>query len=43
MEKILQDKIIDKSENESFCNIFTRYLDGKKNEPFSWIWTWKEI
>ena len=32
--KSLQDNIIDKSEYESLCNIFTRYVDENKNEPF---------
>ena len=32
--KSLQDNIIDKSENESLCNIFTRYVDENKNESF---------
>ena len=33
--KSLQDNIIDKTEYESLCNIFTRYVDEKqKNESF---------
>ena len=32
--KSLQDKIIDKSEYESLCNIFTKYVDENKNESF---------
>ena len=32
--KSLQDNIIDKSEYESLCNIFTRYVDEIKNESF---------
>ena len=32
--KSLQDNIIDKTEYESLCNIFTRYVDGNKNESF---------
>ena len=32
--KSLQDKVIDKTENESLCNIFTRYVDQNKNESF---------
>ena len=32
--KPLQDNIIDKSENESLCNIFTKYVDENKNEYF---------
>ena len=33
--KSLQDKVIDKNEYESLCNIFTRYVDENKNEfPF---------
>ena len=32
--KSLQDNIIDKSEYESLCNIFTRYVDENENESF---------
>ena len=32
--KSLQDNVIDKSEHESLCNIFTRYVDENKNESF---------
>ena len=32
--KSLQDNVIDKSEYESFCNIFTKYVDENKNESF---------
>ena len=32
--KSLQDNVIDKNEYDSLCNIFTRYLDENKNEPF---------
>ena len=32
--KSLQDNIIDKTEYESLCNIFTRYIDENKNESF---------
>ena len=32
--KSLQDKVIDKSEYESLCNIFTKYIDENKNESF---------
>ena len=32
--KSLQDNIIDKTENESLCNIFTEYLEETKNESF---------
>ena len=32
--KSLQDNIIDKTEYESLCNIFTRYVDENKNESF---------
>ena len=32
--KSLQDNIIDKTEYESLCNIFTRYVDEDKNESF---------
>ena len=32
--KSLQDNVIDKSEYESLCNIFTKYVDEKKNESF---------
>ena len=30
--KSLQDNVIDKSENESLCNIFSKYVDENKNE-----------
>ena len=32
--KSLQDNIIDKTEYENLCNIFTRYVDQNKNESF---------
>ena len=32
--KSLQDKIIDKNEYESLCNIFTKHVDENKNEFF---------
>ena len=32
--KSLQNNIIDKSEYESLCNFFTRYVDENKNESF---------
>ena len=32
--KSLQDNIIDKTEYDSLCNIFTKYLDENKNESF---------
>ena len=32
--KSLQDIIVDKSEYESLCDIFTRYVDENKNESF---------
>ena len=32
--KSLQDKVIDKTEYDSLCNIFTRYVDENKNESF---------
>ena len=32
--KSLQDNIIDKTEYDSLCNIFTKYVDGNKNESF---------
>ena len=32
--KSLQDNIIDKTEYENLCNIFTRYVDKTKNESF---------
>ena len=32
--KSLQDKIIDKTEYERLCNIFTRYVDENKYESF---------
>ena len=33
--KSLQDNIIDKTEYDSLCNIFTKYVDENKNESFS--------
>ena len=30
--KSLQDNVIDKSENESLCSTFTKYIDETKNE-----------
>ena len=32
--KSLQDNVIDESEYESLCNIFTKFLDETKNESF---------
>ena len=32
--KSLQDNVIDKTEYESLCNIFTKYMDENKNESF---------
>ena len=32
--KSLQDNVIDKTEYESLCNIFIRYVDENKNESF---------
>ena len=32
--KSLQDNVIDKTEYESLCNIFTKYVDETKNESF---------
>ena len=32
--KSLQDNVIDKSEYESLCNIFSKYVDENKNESF---------
>ena len=32
--KSLQDNIIDKTEYDSLCNIFTKFIDQNKNEPF---------
>ena len=32
--KSLQDNVIDKSEYDSLCNIFTKYVDENKNESF---------
>ena len=32
--KFLHDIVIDKSENESLCTIFTKYVDENKNESF---------
>ena len=33
--KSLQDNIIDENENDSLCKSFNKYIDEKKNEPFS--------
>ena len=33
--KYSQEKVIDKSEYESLCNVFTKYLEETKNESFS--------
>ena len=33
--KSLQDNMIDKNEYENLCNIFTKYVDGTKNDSFS--------
>ena len=32
--KSLQDNVIDKTEYESLCNFFTKYVDENKNESF---------
>ena len=32
--KSLQDNVIDKTDYDSLCNIFTRYVDENKNESF---------
>ena len=32
--KCLHDNVLDKTENDSLCNIFTRYVDENKNESF---------
>ena len=32
--KSLQDELIDKTEYESICNVFTKFIDETKNEPF---------
>ena len=32
--KSLQDNVIDKTEYESLCNIFTKYIDENENESF---------
>ena len=32
--KSLQDNIIDKTEYENLCKIFTKYVNEKKNESF---------
>ena len=32
--KALQDNIIDITENENLCKVFTKYVDGNKNESF---------
>ena len=32
--KSLQDNVIDKTEFESLCNIFTKYVDENKNDSF---------
>ena len=37
--KSLQDNVIDKSEYESLCNVFTKYVDETKNESLLQIWT----
>ena len=33
--KSLQDNVIDESEYDSLCKIFTKYVDENKNESFS--------
>ena len=33
-KKSFQDNIIDKTEYDSLCNIFTKYVDENKNESF---------
>ena len=33
-KKSLQDNVIDKTEYDSLCNIFTKYNDENKNESF---------
>ena len=38
--KSVQDKVIEKYEHESLCNILARYVDETKNESFLKIWTW---
>ena len=30
----MQDKVIDKTEYESLCSMFTNYVDKTKNESF---------
>ena len=32
--KTLQDNVIDKTQSESLCNNFTKYVDETKNESF---------
>ena len=32
--KSLQDNVIDKTEYESLCNVFTKHVDENKNESF---------
>ena len=32
--KFLQDNVIDKTEYDSLCNIFTRYVDENRNDSF---------
>ena len=32
--KSLQDNVIDNTEYESLCNVFTKYVDENKNESF---------
>ena len=32
--KSLQDNVIDKTEYESLCNVFTKYVDENRNESF---------
>ena len=41
--KSLQDNAIEKNENESLCNIFTKHGDETKNECFFYIYEQKKI
>ena len=36
--KSLQDNVIDKTEYESLCNTFTKYVDENKNKSFLKTW-----
>ena len=36
-KKSLQDKVIEKKEYRSLCNVYTKYADEAKNESFLYI------